>query len=155
MARTGIKYSEKEAAALLQRPLGRCLRPVREMSALKPLPDFRPWNERYRSQGERVFASSGWLEFLRWLGLELGARTCQLAYEPAHLHTPAGWYKADFWIMLPSTAVRFWIEVKSTRYQGSYRDSRAKLKAAKAAYPYDRFVVAWYKKGTFEFEEIR
>jgi hypothetical protein len=118
--------------------------------------DLRDWNKRYRSKAEEAFARRGWLEFETWINSVMShGRLHELVYEPISLNIPGGRYTPDFMALFGLERWRAMVEVKATKYQPSYRDSRSKIRAAARVHRWDRFFVAWYKNGAWTFEEIR
>src|SRR5262249_52217272 len=136
---------------------------AKKPKAAKPR-DNGPWDQRYKSTAETVFAEIGWREFGDYLRSQWGDEDWSIVdvlYEPYRLRLPGGWYKPAFVLRIqhhPDGSSQCWravIEVKATRYQPSYRDSRSKIRAAAAIHTWDRFFVAWYEKGCWRFEEIQ
>src|SRR5262249_16497870 len=114
-------------------------RQLTQKSKVQKLKDSRPWDQRYRSRAEQAFAESGWRKFEDWLqGIyqDSGQMLRDLKYEREWLRLPGGWYKPDFTGQMGHRGLRLsWravIEVKATKYQPSYRDSRSKIRAAAA-----------------------
>jgi len=70
-----------------------------------------------------------------------------MLYEWQSFKLPGASYTPDFLCIMQSGTLVY-IEVKESKFQGSYRDSRSKLRAAAALNPWFYFVMAVWKKGT-------
>lgn len=72
---------------------------------------------------------------------ELGERIIFSGFEWLSFNLPGGRYTPDFFHIAESGQFII-VEVKATKKQGSYRDSRAKLRAAAALNPWATFIMA-------------
>ncbi len=84
---------------------------------------------------------------------EFKLRVIYAAYEPLTFNIPGGKYTPDFLYLLEN-GEHVLIEVKSKRRLQSYRDSRAKLRAAAELYPFYHWFMATAHADAFVLERI-
>jgi len=92
---------------------------------------------RYRSRAEAVWASMG--RFI--IENELDLEVILTRYEPLGFNLPGGRYTPDF-LYIHEDGTLTLVEVKASSKQKGYRDSRAKLRAAAAVFPWCRWFMA-------------
>jgi hypothetical protein len=103
----------------------------------------------YKSHTEERWAAEGALVLLA----ELGEQTAVQLYEPVTFHLPGSKYTPDFQNILESGRIVY-VEVKGTRKMQSYRDSRAKLRAAAELHPWFTWLQVDYERGSWIVERI-
>jgi hypothetical protein len=99
-----------------------------DVSKLKP---YYP----YDSKTEAVFAKVGAV-LLRGF---LRKKIVHLEYHPVEFILPGETYRIDF-LAIAADGEQFFVECKGTNKSKNYRDSRSKLRAAAARFPYWNFL---------------
>ena len=97
---------------------------------MKAIADVAALIPDYKSNCERRFADLG----PTLLGAHFGRRVVRMDYESCSRKVPGGRYTPDFeaWLEDGTTV---YVEVKGSKRQKGYRDSRSKLRAAAEVYP--------------------
>lgn len=75
------------------------------------------------------------------------------AYEPVTFNLPGNKYTPDFWYLMNDGTLVF-VEVKGSRRQKNYRDSRSKLRMASKIHPYFMWYMATGKGMDWTLEKI-
>ncbi len=104
---------------------------------------------RYRSKAEEDWALIGSIIIADETGQ--GVRLC--LYEPITFRLLGNKYTPDFQYILEDGAIVF-VEVKGSKKQKNYRDSRSKLRAAAETHPYFQWYMAVGKGTDWELERI-
>ena len=86
---------------------------------------------RYKSKAEEDYSNFG----AALIGWELHKKVTLTMYEPIAFYIPGGRYRPDFMHILEDGRIVF-VEVKGSKKQKNYRDSRAKLRAAAEVFPF-------------------
>ena len=104
----------------------------------------------YKSQSERDWSVFGDMI----LGDEGFVGVAVQLYEPLTFHILGGRYKPDFMHILDAGEVIF-VEVKGSKRQKNYRDSRSKWRAAAALHPWFTWVMATGKGESWVVEVLK
>ncbi len=91
----------------------------------------------YKSKAEEDYAIFG----AAIIHQELGKVVELTMYEPMAFYIPGGRYRPDFMHILEGGKIVF-VEVKKNKKLKSYRDSRAKLRAAAVVFPFFTWVMS-------------
>jgi hypothetical protein len=91
----------------------------------------------YRSRAEEDYAAIGHV----LIADEFRQKVMLTMYEPMAFYIPGGRYRPDFMHILEDGSVVF-VEVKKNKHLKSYRDSRAKLRAAAVVFPFFTWVMS-------------
>lgn len=92
---------------------------------------------RYKSKAEEDYAIFG----AAMIHQELGKVVELTMYEPMAFYIPGGRYRPDFMHILEDGKIVF-VEVKGSKKQKNYRDSRAKLRAAAEVFSFFTWIMS-------------
>jgi len=104
---------------------------------------------KYKSKNESDWATFGSMI----LFAELQTATQWQGYEPVTFNIPGGRYKPDFMHVLADGRIA-WVEVKGSKKQRGYRESRSKLRAAASIHPWFIWIEAIGEYMSWEIETL-
>lgn len=87
------------------------------------------------SEAEKAWESRGYLTMFVDPYFPDGLRVESMQYEPFSINLPGGSYTPDFLVVLDN-GMMVLVEVKMSKKARGYRDTRSKLRAAAAMYPW-------------------
>lgn len=103
----------------------------------------------FKSNEERVFWQMG-ASVLEALDELSGFKVAELTYEAIRLQTPGGFYTLDFYVRMVGpngVGLNILLEIKGSKLQRGYRETRQKLRDVASLYPGFTFAEVIIKPG--------